>query len=1067
MAVCPDAWLEETFQSQLFLGNQWQRQRYEQRASGVQIKLDRDWEGLYHDNGSCLDITNHIHPERNSTLRTNPLTVSDGLHQIVAHIRLTHTSQLAEKPPAPLLFCKGTVIAVRAYTIRHTSYGPRRDRLRFILHQVDLVGAHQDASDKDLRHLRPLQESKKIGAAVRQLDDTRAQEDFRRLAQYSEPDIPEPAMDAPRGDDDPHSPTSHTQLAFGTQLQKSGRLASNTQQKDVILGATSTQDKQRNDLLSLLNPPTRSIRSEPKTVASEDFMPTAVSKQPTASRLATSPKASSASAPPPPPRREGPEDEHIHLVSPAPTPAPAHSKERRKEVAPAAANTSQCSWMKGVIFNRETLKVPVLQKECLEKPTSWLKPEVGVQPFQDGNMPQLVLKVLNQMADEIATAKDAVNTDDESEVDPSPDSLPLPTQDNEDAASEVSWPSTPEPPQMPVEAVQSLPPDSSIEKQTSSAEHVAASQAMVSTQQSVRLDSDEEMEDFVPQALGGDLAEKEELSALNGPPSSRSERARSVVQVIETPVAKDKFTKEAISHPFPKRRSVSSSQEPYTSSTSIVQSTYDMPKTSVTAQTEQHHVSMVKDSVPVLQNANSTGKQQEVEVHERRTDNAKAKPIPLNSTQLASEDIKPETSPTIPPPTSGAIKRKLADSPNKQNRRHSKKREIKLIGDDDIMTVLRKEREKSLRRFREEHSDAMDLVVGNVDHHNERVSPRAMSPRHQSLYDDPSPMKASTTHPTSPSVSTPAKNKQPSQLLHQSLGRATETALAEDPFAKSDQNGRMTVFRSFKEAYPEYDGDAKHFKTQCAQMYKLDREDKMVPKWQWDDFIIRNRTAYKQYALDCIDQGENPEPYYRFYKDNIRDTIYTKGIVGNAKILQRALDEMGNQPTKTQPTHGRVSETTKLTTQSEQAAKKTKEPLASLSKPEPTRKSLPSTFNQPKLPAQDRINNAHIRPRHSLPARPQPRSRHSDTIARQSSSSAASGVPPPDDVPDTEVPDSTGDPYRDYFFSVQRSASWTGSTEVDDSKPWPQNLAVRPSIIDGLPPRKKVDVLDWGDVLGA
>jgi len=69
MAVCLNAWLEETFQSQLLLGSHWLRQRYETKASGVHIKLDRDWEGVYHDNGSCLDIINHIHPEHNTTLQ--------------------------------------------------------------------------------------------------------------------------------------------------------------------------------------------------------------------------------------------------------------------------------------------------------------------------------------------------------------------------------------------------------------------------------------------------------------------------------------------------------------------------------------------------------------------------------------------------------------------------------------------------------------------------------------------------------------------------------------------------------------------------------------------------------------------------------------------------------------------------------------------------------------------------------------------------------------------------------------------------------------------------------------
>ena len=69
MALRLDGWLEETFESQLLLGNHWLQQRHERKKSGVKGERDRDWEGLYHDNGSCLDITNCIHPERNSALR--------------------------------------------------------------------------------------------------------------------------------------------------------------------------------------------------------------------------------------------------------------------------------------------------------------------------------------------------------------------------------------------------------------------------------------------------------------------------------------------------------------------------------------------------------------------------------------------------------------------------------------------------------------------------------------------------------------------------------------------------------------------------------------------------------------------------------------------------------------------------------------------------------------------------------------------------------------------------------------------------------------------------------------
>jgi hypothetical protein len=69
MAISLTGWLEETFTSQLLLGNHWLQEKHKQKASGVKPDPERAWRGLYHDNGSCLDITNDIHPEHNSYLQ--------------------------------------------------------------------------------------------------------------------------------------------------------------------------------------------------------------------------------------------------------------------------------------------------------------------------------------------------------------------------------------------------------------------------------------------------------------------------------------------------------------------------------------------------------------------------------------------------------------------------------------------------------------------------------------------------------------------------------------------------------------------------------------------------------------------------------------------------------------------------------------------------------------------------------------------------------------------------------------------------------------------------------------
>ena len=71
-----------------------------------------------------------------------------------------------------------TAVAVRKYTIRYTSYGPTRGKLRFILHQLDWLGeSREQAHSTDGDAIRPLHFSEQVGAVLEQLHHTRAQED--------------------------------------------------------------------------------------------------------------------------------------------------------------------------------------------------------------------------------------------------------------------------------------------------------------------------------------------------------------------------------------------------------------------------------------------------------------------------------------------------------------------------------------------------------------------------------------------------------------------------------------------------------------------------------------------------------------------------------------------------------------------------------------------------------------------------------------------------------------------------------------------------------------------------
>jgi hypothetical protein len=289
-----------------------------------------------------------------------------------------------------------------------------------------------------------------------------------------------------------------------------------------------------------------------------------------------------------------------------------------------------------------------------------------------------------------------------------------------------------------------------------------------------------------------------------------------------------------------------------------------------------------------------------------------------------------------------------------------------------------------------------------------------------------------------------------------------------------------SIFDNFKATYPAYTGDSRHFLGQCKQMKKLDEQDKMVPKWQWDDFIIRNRTDYRDYANQCMDSGEDAEPYYRFYKDRIRDTLYTKGITGDRKTLAAAIGELES---------GTAAEATAATAE---------ETVAKMPKPPPTRSSRTdtyvakgSTIKAPpakmtvlKAPARSQatvevpssVASVSRKPRQSLPSAFNKRSEASTSTStstaqtaskehtRQSlpatSSRGLSFLPPSSPIHHStpakqpsrlqasssnstrrpslqrtssgpRIPaEPTGDPYKDFVFGMRRAKGFTGNESV-------------------------------------
>jgi hypothetical protein len=68
MAIRLTAWLEDAFESQLLLGNQWLQDQHEKKKSRSRQEIDRQ-RSAYHDNGSSLDTINYPDPEHNCILQ--------------------------------------------------------------------------------------------------------------------------------------------------------------------------------------------------------------------------------------------------------------------------------------------------------------------------------------------------------------------------------------------------------------------------------------------------------------------------------------------------------------------------------------------------------------------------------------------------------------------------------------------------------------------------------------------------------------------------------------------------------------------------------------------------------------------------------------------------------------------------------------------------------------------------------------------------------------------------------------------------------------------------------------
>ena len=105
----------------------------------------------------------------------------------------------------------------------------------------------------------------------------------------------------------------------------------------------------------------------------------------------------------------------------------------------------------------------------------------------------------------------------------------------------------------------------------------------------------------------------------------------------------------------------------------------------------------------------------------------------------------------------------------------------------------------------------------------------------------------------------------------------------------------QTLFDRFKETYPMYPGDSKHFGAICRKISQLVKLNKMEHQSLWDDFIIRHKVDYSQYLRQCAEEAEDAVPYEVFYQTEVEGPQYQKRVISRQN-LDEAISLFEQQP---------------------------------------------------------------------------------------------------------------------------------------------------------------------------
>ncbi|KAF2141075.1 uncharacterized protein K452DRAFT_44896 [Aplosporella prunicola CBS 121167] len=592
--------------------------------------------------------------------------------------------------------------------------------------------------------------------------------------------------------------------------------------------------------------------------------------------------------------------------------APAIEKEHSPTAQtqlPQSSGNDDGPWKTALPLTRATCRIPSNQRRLLNKPLSWFPPRVG-----HGFFPAIPVEILNSFSGPTEAKKerrrsgsreDSDSGDDLSDSSNAstakgPDAAPFSPSKSEEKAveappssQEIPWSSSPV---RPVKRQADLPPDSS-------AEELRALTSLPSPPK----------QDEVEHAVSPIL------SSTMPPPKTAYKGTVALEEQADTRVAS---SPDLPSSPPPLPPNEDEMANAMVENNEDENNEDDLEMDVPKAFTKTNHPERFSTEPDAMK---ETG---------LRTDRASQKPS--HSKDLANE----VPSMTLAAPPVGAFQKPSYENSTKPSKRdivsptHNPHKKLKYshasygfsqespVVQDPAMR-LRQGRNKFMTEMRARRSmsssqsgsgEVRQNVLGSSDNDDHIDEPKAVKNKNDDeevLKDAPVKQIDQENPPANPVKTTGSRSAD--EKIEKDR-KVSEDSVSKDKIpeevkpAGEEKPEKEDIFGQFCEKYPEYSGDRKHFTGLCRMIHKLQSTGAILPKFLWDDFILRHKVEYREYIAKCSDEGQDPVSYQAFYNEEIDEPKYQKRFMNGGK-LHRVLELEDGQAPKREPVTRFMSET--------------------------------------------------------------------------------------------------------------------------------------------------------------